>query len=187
MQPLHRMFKREARTKKQPYKTTTFQLGNKTTLTLKMQNKFFEDEDEHWETWLGKVYVYHPPKKQRGRNANLVVPINIVDHLGLSHKDRISVAIRHVPLPKPKEPSKPQWLNEEGNKNGAITKVEIISICVYKSRCYYKSFRNSLGHGKRRHSIKNSLWVCKFYGTCNQKKTLTTNEASKKYGIPKNG
>jgi len=60
--------------------------------------------------------------------------------------------------------------------------VSLVNICHYKKPCYYKSLRHNGGG----HKWKKSLIVCTSDGTCNQKETLTTQAAHRKYGIRKN-
>jgi hypothetical protein len=59
-----------------------------------IENGLEEEEPQHWETWEGIIYIY---KTKYGNNQRqIIVPYNIVHHLGLHHKQKIQVAIKTI-------------------------------------------------------------------------------------------
>ena len=54
------------------------------------------DTPDHWETWESKIYSYHDPRSIC-RNTYVLVPMTIVRHLKLKHKQKIKVAIKPLP------------------------------------------------------------------------------------------
>ena len=65
-----------------------------------------------------------------------------------------------------------------------MTAPDIVSICIYKKKCYFKKLqRNSTT--KKGTSWKNALTLCLFEDKCNQKRIMDHVGASRKYGVPK--
>ena len=53
------------------------------------QDGLYKGEPEHWEMWEGKVYYY---PEQHGSYVHL--PMDILRHLELKHKEKVQIAIR---------------------------------------------------------------------------------------------
>lgn len=60
---------------------------------------YVESQDE-WQMWEGGIYYYEYKYEDRDgymvnhRAANIHVPVQIVDYLGLKNKDKIMIAIK---------------------------------------------------------------------------------------------
>lgn len=57
------------------------------------ENGLYLSDPKHWEVFESTLYFY-PTPQNRGTHASLLVPIDLVRHLGLKHKEKIVVAIR---------------------------------------------------------------------------------------------
>jgi hypothetical protein len=144
---------------------------------MEQDGLFFEDK-EHWEVWETTIYNYY--RKGKYSSTYVMVPMNIFNHLQLKHKQKILVAIQKIEDDfKHVEPTKAKVRS----KRVKPKTVSLINVCHYKEPCDYKRKIFNIHH----HNSKKSLVTCTFDGTCSQKETLTTQEASHKYGIPKHG
>lgn len=56
----------------------------------------FENPD-HWETWETKIYIIRDHRSQGTNNTYLTIPIDIIRHLNLVHKQKVKVAIKRIP------------------------------------------------------------------------------------------
>ena len=59
------------------------------------QDGLILDSSQHWETWTSKVYLYRKRVRDHTwHSAYVCIPMDIVRHLNLKHKDQIIVAVK---------------------------------------------------------------------------------------------
>jgi len=67
-------------------------MGKRTRIRM-MQNGLYDEPKDHFEMWIGAIYVPQPGKRQSNR---ILVPVDVVRHLQLNNKDKIVIAIKRA-------------------------------------------------------------------------------------------
>ncbi len=94
-------------------------------LVRREEDGLYLSDPEHWEMFDGTIYIH---QSKNHRVAHLHFPIDIVRHLKLQHKQRVTIAIKHQAVEKPKR--KPRISVSKGKRRWPRNAKDAIYYCT---------------------------------------------------------